>query len=250
MRLATFAVIGAAAYTLSLLALMPASFVAREIEARSQGALQVQEASGTLWKGSGRATIATPAGPLALERFAWRFLPRRLASGRLGFAIEGASQGFSGGGELDRSFTGWEARDLSLSGEARGAASFLPLVAHWRPEGGVRVEVPRLAWDEHGIRGEARLEWRAAAIALSEVRPLGTYRLEVQGDGGPAKLTLQTVEGALRLSGQGTLTPPSRLAFSGEARAEAAQAPRLAPLLDLIGPPRADGSRALQWRLD
>lgn len=249
MRLTTLAVIGAAAYATFLVVLMPASYVAREVEERSHGALQVHEASGTLWNGSGRATIATPAGPLALDRFTWRFLPSRLASGRVGFEVEGASLGFKGRAELARSPAAWEARDVTLTGEAAGAGSFMPLIAHWRPQGTLAVDAPRLTWDERELRGDARLEWRAAALALSEVRPLGSYRVELRGDGGPAKVTLQTLEGALRLSGQGTLAPPSRLAFSGDARGEAAHAARLAPLLDLMGPPRADGSRALEWRL-
>lgn len=249
MRLTTLAVIGTAAYATFLVALMPASYVARQVQEGSRGALQVHEASGTIWKGMGRATIATPAGPLALERFTWRFLPARLLSGRLGFEVEGESLGFAGRGELGRTLAAWEARDVSLAGEAAGAGSFMPLLAHWRPEGKVAVQASRISWDERELRGDARLEWRAAALALSEVRPLGTYRAELRGDGGPAKVTLQTLEGALRLSGQGTLAPPSRLSFSGEARGEAAQAARLAPLLDLMGPPRADGSRALEWRL-
>ena len=247
MRIATLAAIGTAAYAAFLVALLPASYVAREVQERSSGMLQVHEASGTLWKGTGRATIATPAGPVAVERLAWRFLPARLFSGRLGFDVEGASQGFAGRAEVARTFGGWEALGLRAEGKASGIGSFMPLVAHWRPEGTLAVEAPRLAWDEREMRGEARLEWRAAALALSEVRPLGTYRAEIRGDGGPAKVTLQTLEGPLRLAGQGTLAP-SRLTFSGDARGEAAQAARLAPLLDLMGPPRADGSRALEWR--
>ena len=250
MRFTTFAVIGTAAYAAFLFALMPASYVAKEAEARTHGGLQVHEASGTIWQGTGRATIATLAGPLAVERFTWRFLPSRLASGRIGFVVEGTSSGFTGRAEVGRTPAAWEARDVALAGDARGIASFLPLLAHWRPEGTLAMEAPRLAWDEREMRGEAKLEWRAAAMALSEVRPLGSYRVEVRGDGGPAKFPLQPLEGALRLSGPGTLQPPARLSFSGSAQGEAAQAARLAPVLDLMGPPRADGSRAIEWRLN
>jgi general secretion pathway protein N len=97
------------------------------------------------------------------------------------------------------------------------------------------------------MRGEARAEWKDATLALSPVRPLGTYRAELRGAGGPAKLTVTTVDGALRISGDGTLTAPSRFAFSGEARGNGPQAQALEPLLDLLGPRRADGARALRW---
>ena len=249
MRFTTLAMIGTTAYATFLVALMPASYVAREVQERSRGALQVQEAAGTIWNGTGRATVATPAGPLAIDSLQWRFLPARLLAGRAAFALQGSSSGFKGTGELGRSPSAWEARDVTLAGDARGAGSFMPLIAHWRPEGTLRLEAKNLAWDERELRGEASLEWRGAAMALSDVRPLGTYRAEIRGDGGPAKVTLKSIDGALRLSGQGSLAPPSSFAFSGEARGEAAQAARLAPLLDLMGPPRADGARALEWRL-
>ena len=249
MRLATLAVIGTAAYAGFLAALLPAGYAARKAQDLTRGALQLQDASGTIWNGAGRAIVATPAGPLAIEQLQWRFLPARLLTGRAAFAVHGSSNGFKAAGEVARSPGAWEARDLTLAGDAAGVGSFMPLVAHWRPQGELSLHAPRLTWDEREMRGEARLEWRAAALALSEVRPLGTYRAEVRGDGGPARVTLQTLEGPLRLSGQGTLAPPSSLAFSGEARGEAAQAASLAPLLDLMGPPRADGSRALEWRL-
>jgi general secretion pathway protein N len=226
---------------------MPASYVAREVQQRSRGALQLHEASGTIWNGAGRAIVATPAGPLAIDHLQWRFLPARLLTGRAAFDVHGSSNGFKGAGEVARSLGAWEAR-LELTGEAAGIGSFLPLAAHWRPQGTLSLHAPRLTWDERELRGEAALEWRAAALALSDVRPLGSYRAELRGEGGPARITLATIEGPLRLSGQGTLAPPSRLTFSGDARGEAAQAARLAPLLDLLGPPRADGSRALEWR--
>jgi general secretion pathway protein N len=245
----TLAALLVAAYAVSLVALMPASYVASRLEASTRGVVQVHEARGSIWNGSGRATLATPAGPLAVEDLAWRFLPARLVAGRFAFAMAGRSAGFESRAEVARSFSTWEARDVSIDGQAAGAASFMPLIAHWRPEGRLAATAPRLTWNEREMRGEARLEWHAAAVALSEVKPLGSYRVELHGDGPRARVTLSTLEGPLELSGQGTLEPPSRLAFSGEARARGPAAASLQPLLDLMGPRRADGSRTLQWRL-
>ena len=250
MRPFTLAALGAAAYAVFLVALMPASYVAAKLEASTRGGVQVHEAGGSIWSGNGRATIATPAGPLAVEDLEWRFLPARLVAGRFAFAVTGRSAGFESRGELARSFSMWEARDVSIEGEAAGAASFMPLIAHWRPEGRLAARAPLLAWNDREMRGEARLEWRAAAVALSEVKPLGSYRVDLQGDGALARVTLSTIEGPLALAGQGTITPPSRMAFSGEARAQGPAAASLQPLLDLLGPRRADGSRTLQWRLN
>ena len=164
--------------------------------------------------------------------------------------MTGRSAGFESRGELARSFSLWEARDVSIEGQAAGAASFMPLIAHWRPEGALAAKAALLSWNDREMYGEARLEWRAAAVALSEVRPLGSYRVELRGEGARAQVAVSTLDGPLEVSGKGTITPPSRLAFSGEARAQGPAAASLQPLLDLMGPRRADGARTLQWRLN
>jgi general secretion pathway protein N len=250
LRPLTLAALGAAAYAVFLVALMPAGYVAAKLEASTRGGVQVHEARGSIWRGAGRATIATPAGPLAVENLEWRFLPARLIAGRLAFAVTGRSAGFESRGEMARSFSRWEARDVAIDGLAAGAASFLPLIAHWRPEGRLAAKAAFFGWNDREMHGEARIEWRAAAVALSEVRPLGSYRVDLRGDGAQARVTLSTIEGPLALAGQGTIAPPARLAFSGEARAQGTAAAGLQPLLDLMGPRRADGSRTLQWRLN
>jgi hypothetical protein len=59
---------------------------------------------------------------------------------------------------------------------------------------------------------------------------------------------VSTIEGPLHITGRGTLAPPARIAFSGEARAEGAQAQALEPLLSLFGPARPDGARSINWQ--
>jgi len=54
----------------------------------------------------------------------------------------------------------------------------------------------------------------------------------------------------LKVSGQGTFTPPSKLSVSGEARGEGPNAKQLDALLDLMGPRRPDGARALEIRMN
>ena len=93
-----------------------------------------------------------------------------------------------------------------------------------------------------------RLDVKGASTALSEVRPLGSYRADVVAEGAGARVNVATVEGPLRLSGQGRLEFPSRFAFTGEARGEGTNATALDPLLNLIGPARPDGARAIDWR--
>ena len=247
MRLPVLAALGVAAYLAFLLATLPASIAARALAASAHG-LAIHDASGTIWNGAARATVATPGGRVAFDRVAWRLLPARLLSGRIAFDVTATAPGLEERLEAARSPTRWEARALQARGEAAAAIAALPWIAAWRPEGRIVATAPELSSDGADLRGSARIEWHGAAVGLSEVRPLGSYRADVTAEGAGARIAVTTLDGALRLAGQGTLVLPARLEFSGEARAAGPQAEALAPLLDLLGPRRADGARALTWR--
>jgi len=136
----------------------------------------------------------------------------------------------------------------ALRADAAQLAAVAPLLGAWRPQGALTLSAPALAWDDGRARGTARAEWRNASLALTDVRPLGDYRIEASAEGGPAAFTVTTLDGALRIAGHGTFAPPDALAFSGEARAVGNAAAALEPLLNLLGPRRADGARTLEWR--
>ena len=249
MRVPALAALGVAAYAAFLVGTMPASFVLARAQAAQPGKFEVRESGGTAWHGSAKVTLATPGGPVAVDRLQWHWRPSRLLAGRIAFDITAAAPGLDARYEGARTFTQWEARDLVARGDAAAMSTLLPWLAPWRPEGAVTITSPRLATDGVEVRGEARVEWRGAALALSEVRPLGTYRADIQAEGHAGRVKIATVEGPLRITGQGTLAPPTRFTFTGEARAEGPQAAALEPLLGRMGPARADGSRALEWRM-
>jgi len=83
------------------------------------------------------------------------------------------------------------------------------------------------------IKGLAELTLSQLATPLSTLRPLGTYRLRVQG-GDTMALTLATIEGGLQLSGNGQWAN-GRLRFKGEARAQPAFEAALSNLLNILG---------------
>lgn len=250
MRLPAIAGLGAAAYAAFLVATVPATWVAARLAQASQGRVQLLEANGTLWRGAARAVLDTAAGTVKLDRVEWTFRPARLFAGRLAFEANAASPGLMAHGEFGRSPSAWQARDVEARSDVATASALFPWIARWGPEGTLLATSPAFSWDDRAARGELRIEWRGAALSLSAIRPLGTYRAEVRADGGPAKVAITTLDGPLRIAGQGTLTPPARLEFSGDARAEGPDARSIEPLLDLLGPRRADGARALQWRLN
>jgi general secretion pathway protein N len=245
MRARDIILLAIAAYAIFLVATMPARWALSRLALPSSVALS--DVSGTVWRGAARASFAPGAGDAGAE-LRWHFLPARLVSGRLAFALHASGPALEGRAEIARAVGGFEAHDVSVRGAASRIAAFVPLLAAWRPQGTVTVEAPAIAWDGKTARGSARAEWRSAGLALTDVRPLGSYRLEARGAGGPLELTVATLQGPLSITGRGSFTPPAALAFSGEARAEGANAAALEPLLNLLGPRRADGARTVDIR--
>ena len=228
MRPGSLAILGIAAYSVFLVATMPARWAAERGLAKP-ALLALHDIEGTIWHGNAQAAIGGTAGSFAIDRVEWRFLPSRLLQGRAAYDASMKGAGFEARGEIGRTFAGWSVRDLNGRSQAAMATA------------------PSLDITGREVRGELRIDWTDAATSLSEVRPLGAYRAEVKADGPAARIVLTTLSGPLRVTGQGQLDFPSRLALTGEARAEGPSAPALQPLLDLMGPRKADGSRAIDW---
>ena len=106
-----------------------------------------------------------------------------------------------------------------------------------QPEGSMQLRTENLVWQSNAgapkFEGLAELTLSQLATPLSTLRPLGTYRLRVQG-GDTMALTLATVEGGLQLNGNGQWIN-GRLRFRGEARAQPAFEAALSNLLNILG---------------
>jgi general secretion pathway protein N len=248
LRPAALFAIGAVAYVAFLGATIPARWIEARLDASAPRAYEMNAMTGTLWHGEGQAVLQAPGGTLVVDHVGWRFLPSRLLQGRIAFALDVRGAGVEASGEAARTLSGWAVRDLNAQADAALAVAAFPLAGRWRPEGRVSLAAPAIDARGDDIRGEATIEWKSAATTLSQVRPLGSYRAVFAADGPGANVTVSTLEGALSLRGNGRLDWPLRVNFMGEARAEPTRAAQLAPLLDLIGPPKPDGSRTLDLR--
>jgi len=251
MRASGFAALGLAAYSLFLIATIPAAYVAAQITASMRGQVELGDGQGTLWQGSGRARFASARGGKVIDRIEWRFVPSRLAAGEIAFALRVSAEGIAASGEAARGFSQWRLRDAKAESDASALAAFIPVIAPWRPAGTVSLTAASLTLEGRDVRGGSLdLEWRGAVTGLSEVRPLGTYRATWRAENGPGRIAVTTLEGPLRITGEGTTTTGLRMAFSGEAHGEGDAAKALEPLLDLMGPRRPDGARSLQIRVE
>jgi general secretion pathway protein N len=110
-----------------------------------------------------------------------------------------------------------------------------------QPAGSLRLASPqglvgtRVA-GQWQLQGSASIDLEGLSSRLSTLDPLGSYRLKIEGGASaePARLELSTLQGSLRLSGQGQWTATG-LRFRGEARAAEGSEAVLNNLLNLIG---------------
>lgn len=242
---------------------MPASWLAHGVAAASQGQVQLSLPRGTLWQGSAELVLSGGSGSrdsLRLPgRVHWRLSPQWqgpsfLSSAALGLQLRAdCCTPEPLRLALQPAWPGWRVA-LADSASIWPTALLAGLGTPWntlQPSGTAHL-VPR-QWQARWVdgrwqfSGQAELELRQLASGLSTLRPLGSYRLQVQGDpsdpsGQALELTLATLQGELQLSGKGQWSG-TRLRFAGEARAEAGKEAALANFLNVVG--RRDGARSI-----
>lgn len=234
---------------LALLLFAPARWLAGAVAQATGGHVQLVEPHGTVWSGSARLVLT--GGPGSTDaatlpgRVQWELHPRldgvralvdadcctpqplplRVQLRLRGLRVQvgdGTSQWPAG--VIAGLGTPWNT--LQIEGELRLATQ------------GLSVE-----WSagRPAVAGRAELVAQRVASRLSTLRPMGSYRITLQG-GTPATLRLETLEGSLQLSGTGQWVG-ARLHFRGEASAAPDREAALANLLNIIG--RRSGPRSL-----
>lgn len=222
----------------------PARWLSGWVAEGSQGRMQLVEPRGSLWRGSAGLVLSGGAGSRDASRLPgrlhWRLSWRGGPQLRLNLDCCSA-------GELPLQLKpGWGRLRVELP-QHQGPLLRLPatwlagLGTPWntlQPSGQLRLSAQAAAFEYQGGRwrpqGQLDLELHQFGSRLSTLPSLGSYRLNLMAPPqGPVQLQLHTLEGALQLSGQGSLA--ERLQFQGEARAHPGQEAALNNLLNIIG---------------
>lgn len=248
----SWALAGAALGTVvALLLFAPARWLAALIAWGTQGHLVLEDAHGTVWRGSALGVVTGGRGSrdaVALSsRLAWTLQPdlRGLTVSvhapcctpapimmRIGPTAHGLTVSVA-----DVAVSHWPAQLLAGLGTPWNTLQL---------EGRLQLSTRglRLRWTpgQLQVQGQAQLLALDMASRLTTLRPVGSYRLTLEGDTPAATLRLETLEGGLRLAGTGQWQP-SHLRFSGEATTAPEHAAVLANLLNLLG--RREGARSI-----
>jgi len=238
--------IGAA---LALALFAPARWLAAGLAQWSNGHLQLVNARGTVWNGTAAVVFSSGAGgaeSISLPgQLDWTLRPRWdgitasldlpcCATQPLAFKGRPRSDGL----ELE-----W--RD----GQSRWPAAMLAgFGAPWNTlklEGTLDLSMQALVLRWSGpklaLAGRATLDATDISSSLSTLKPMGSYRIALEGGPVPS-LLVTTREGSLQLNGSGRWNGTA-MRFDGEASAAPGREDALSNLLNIIG--RRDGARSL-----
>lgn len=235
------------------LAFAPAHWLAQSIQRLSGERVQLLAPQGTVWRGSAQLVLSAGQGsrvPTALPgRIQWQ----------LSTNFEGLSFALSTDCCLPQPWLWtlspiWGGVRVRLSDQTAAQPSRWPsallsgLGTPWNTlqlQGSLALSSQQLElqWQPSGwnLTGRAQLDASQISSSLSTLKPMGSYRLALEGGPQPT-LQLTTLEGSLQLSGTGRWGQGG-LRFEGEASAAPERAEALTNLLNIIG--RRDGARSI-----
>ena len=231
----------------------PSAWLGTAVALSSQGRVVLNEASGTVWNGSGQLVLSGGAGSRDATtlpgRIHWRLKPTLTLDLKLlvdadcctaqsvEILVSPRMDGLTA--VVQPSQSNWPATLLTGLG---APFNTIDLQATLK----LNTQVLTLEWlnKQLKLEGKAALDVIDASTRLSTLRPVGSYRLNFQGSQGAAapSLNLETLSGSLLLSGSGQLTG-NRWRFSGEASAAPGFEAALSNFLDILG--RRVGPRSI-----
>jgi general secretion pathway protein N len=243
----------------------PAHWLTQRIEQLCGERILLQDPRGTVWNGSaqwvlnegplniqGSSQLTHTANTTALPtRVSWQLGPHiDFTNLRLALSANIASDCCTPTPvHLDVTPIWRGIRVLVSDHTSRWPASWLVgLGAPWntvQPEGQMQLQTTQLEWSQQAgqaqLKGQAELQMQQLSTRLSTLRPLGTYRIRLQG-GDTMALSLDTLEGSLQLIGSGQLLN-GHVRFNGEASAAPDSEAALSNLLNILG--QRQGSKSI-----
>lgn len=224
----------------ALVARAPAWLAADRIAGETDGLVRLQNASGTLWRGTGEMSVPlSSSGAIPLGTLRWQVEGVGLRDRSVLLTIEQTPGGL-------RPITATVTAGHSSAGGSlwlpATIAQRLPLTAGWTTGGTIVIESDRLDWDGRQAAGTLNLRWQNAAATppgLPEPIALGDVIARVQfGPAGPAA-TISNSGGSVRLEG-GLDARMGQVTLTVQPRPDAP--PQLAALLQSrLGPSPAAG---------
>ena len=233
----------------ALIAFAPAAWLARGVQEATRGHVLLADAHGSVWRGSAQLLLAGGAGAADAAALPGR-VDWTLRLFRHGALVALNLPCCAERGVDFKIMPSWSQVAFVVNpSKINLPASWLSgLGAPWNtldPQGQLSLSTQDLQvqFDTRFTKlgGQITLDLLGISSRLSTLAPLGDYRLKVNGGDVPT-MALQTLQGALQLSGSGQIVG-SRIRFTGEASAAPEQLDALSNVLNIIG--RRQGAKSI-----
>lgn len=223
-------------FFISLCIFAPASLMGYVLERASGGKLALAQTTGSLWQGAGIAILQQKNRQQLLGSYHWSVHLFSLSvQVQTGDSTPMTLRYMPLSGHLDIAHP-----HLSLPASALEIAA--PQLGPYQLQGTLEIRSDHLLLDAAGMNGQITVDWLRAASGLSEIKPLGDYRILLHGNGAVLNGELSTLSGKLQLAGEGSFDKASGMRINGTAQAApGAAADELNELLHHIGPEMSPG---------
>ena len=228
---------GIGLYVASLIATAPAGMMQWLLPRLTDNRILLVQPEGGLWHGKARNLLVKTAdgGLRSMGGVNWEILLLPLLKLELAAKVEVVDGQNNSSGIIEAGFGKLRLRQMKAALPVSLLSEFMPTWQTWRPSGALKLSTDEFIFSQQGVRGAAELEWRNASLGLSQVNPLGDYRVNIQGDQKVAQIRVSTISGVLHLVGKGEWSMSDGLSFRGTALGEPSKKAELKDFLRLLG---------------
>lgn len=235
-RRVSLALLFGCVFLAGMLFFAPASLMGYALARASGGTLSLAQTTGSLWHGAGVALLKNKSRQQTLGNYHWKL---NLLDASMQVQTNDSAPmivryiPFSNRVNIDKLRVTLPASTLEL---------IAPQLGPYQLQGMFEAHSEHLELDASGLNGLVTVDWARAASGLSEIRPLGDYRIVLNGNGNAVGAQLSTLSGKLLLNGTGSFDPQNGMQLTGTAQAApGAAAAELNELLHHIGPEISPG---------
>ena len=232
-----YALAGISLYVACLIATAPASMMEWMLPRLTHNRVLLVQPEGGLWRGKARKLLVKTAdgGLRSMGSVNWEILFLPLLKLELAAKIEMSDGQNNSIGIIAAGFGKLHLRQMKATLPVSLLSEFMPTWQTWKPNGALKLSTNEFTFSQQGVRGAAELEWRNASLGLSQINPLGDYRVSIRGEEKIAQINVTTISGVLHLVGKGEWSKNDGLSFRGTALGEPSKKVELRDLLRLLG---------------
>ncbi|HKQ29781.1 MAG TPA: type II secretion system protein N [Burkholderiales bacterium] len=238
---------GLSLYVILLIVFMPATYLARAVDKLNRD-IGLQQASGTLWHG-GALLVSKRGRETPIGRIHWDIHPWRLLGGTFVADIAFNGSGIEGRGTFEAGLQRYLLQSVNVNASAPSLSRLYPPASLIGLSGHLQITADSIELEHDAVRGKADVVWNDAASRLVSVEKIGTYRMQITGEGKHVGIAVSTVQGTLWINGKGEwrLFGDGTMRIKGGITAKPPVPATLEPMLNTIGPLQPNGERAFNF---